>query len=161
MNKPSKWFARSLDSLSAARPHRPDDPEGPKASYHAGHAKGEASWAREPCPSADQASIQNLGRPAPLRPSLGDRGYSLTLRQTCSWPEPRAQFAFKDSMIHVQCRSHYVSHFAAFFIVARAKISVVESCLGSLVERYSRSSRSSTPKQRHQPGWLQIVEPPS
>jgi hypothetical protein len=26
------------------------------------------------------------------------------------------------------CNSHYVSHFAAFFIVARAKISVVESC---------------------------------
>ena len=27
------------------------------------------------------------------------------------------------------CNSHYVSHFAAFFIVVRAKISVVESCL--------------------------------
>ena len=26
------------------------------------------------------------------------------------------------------CNSHYVSHFAAFFIVTRAKISVVESC---------------------------------
>ena len=25
------------------------------------------------------------------------------------------------------CNSHYVSHFAAFFIVARAKISIVES----------------------------------
>ena len=54
---------------------------------------------------------------------------ALTLRQTCPQPRPRAQFAFKDSMIHGQCRSHYVSHFAAFFIVARAKISVVESCL--------------------------------
>ena len=32
-------------------------------------------------------------------------------------------------MIHEVCNSHYVSHFAAFFIVARAKISVVESCL--------------------------------
>ena len=38
-------------------------------------------------------------------------------------------------MIHVQCRSHYVSHFAAFFIVARAKISVVESCLSSDASR--------------------------
>ena len=55
---------------------------------------------------------------------------ALTLRQTCPWPKPRAQYAFKDSMIHVQRRSHYVSHFAAFFIVARAKISIVESCLG-------------------------------
>jgi hypothetical protein len=55
---------------------------------------------------------------------------TLTLRQTCPRPKPRAQYAFKDSMIHVQRRSHYVSHFAAFFIVARAKISIVESCLG-------------------------------
>ena len=52
-----------------------------------------------------------------------------TLRQTCLWPKPRAQFAFKDSMVHIICNSHYVSHFAAFFIVTGAKISVVESCL--------------------------------
>ncbi len=52
-----------------------------------------------------------------------------TLRQACSRPRPRAQFAFKDSMIHIICNSHYVSHFAAFFIDTGAKISVVESCL--------------------------------
>ena len=52
-----------------------------------------------------------------------------TLRQTCLWPRPRAQFAFKDSMVHIICNSHYVSHFAAFFIVTGTKISVVESCL--------------------------------
>ena len=52
-----------------------------------------------------------------------------TLRQACSRPKPRAQFAFKDSMIHIICNSHYVSHFAAFFIDTGAKISVVESCL--------------------------------
>jgi hypothetical protein len=52
-----------------------------------------------------------------------------TLRQTCLWPKPRAQFAFKDSMVHIICNSHYVSHFAAFFIVTGTKISVVESCL--------------------------------
>ena len=34
---------------------------------------------------------------------------------------------FDDS--HTSCNSHYVSHFAAFFIVARAKISVVEGCI--------------------------------
>jgi hypothetical protein len=28
------------------------------------------------------------------------------------------------------CNSHYLSHFAAFFIDARAKRSVVESCIG-------------------------------
>ena len=56
-------------------------------------------------------------------------GVKPTLRQTCLWPRPRAQFAFKDSMVHIICNSHYVSHFAAFFIVTGTKISVVESCL--------------------------------
>ena len=40
-----------------------------------------------------------------------------------------AQNAFKDWMIHEECRSHDVSQFAAFFIVARAKRSIVKSCL--------------------------------
>ena len=31
-------------------------------------------------------------------------------------------------MIHVFCNSHYFSHFAAFFIVARTKRSIVKSC---------------------------------
>ena len=30
----------------------------------------------------------------------GVRGGKPTLRQTCPWPKPRAQYAFKDSMIH-------------------------------------------------------------
>ena len=51
-----------------------------------------------------------------------------TLRQTRPRPRTWAQSAFKDSMVHIICNSHYVSHFAAFFIVAGAKISVVESC---------------------------------
>ena len=59
----------------------------------------------------------------------GRGGVKPTLRQTCLWPRPRAQFAFKDSMVHIICNSHYVSHFAAFFIVTGTKISVVESCL--------------------------------
>ena len=66
-----------------------------------------------------------------------------TLRQTYSRPEPRVQFAFKDSMIHIICNSHYVSHFAAFFIDTGAKISVVESCLWletAVLEQLSGSS---------------------
>lgn len=39
------------------------------------------------------------------------------------------QFAFKNLMFTRICRSHYVSHFATFFIVMRAKISIVKSCL--------------------------------
>ena len=44
-----------------------------------------------------------------------------------------AQIAFKDLMIHEICNSHYVSHFAAFFIVARTKISVVKSCFYKVI----------------------------
>ena len=38
------------------------------------------------------------------------------------------QSAFKDLMIHEICDSHYVSHLAAFFIVAGAKRSIVKGC---------------------------------
>ena len=52
----------------------------------------------------------------------------MILKQACFTGYHKAQYAFKDSMIHEFCNSHYVSHFAAFFIVARAKRSVVKSC---------------------------------
>ena len=78
------------------------------------------------CSSADPVKSTGTARSTPL-----ERGVRVkpTLRQTYSRPEPRVQFAFKDSMIHIICNSHYVSHFAAFFIDTGAKISVVESCL--------------------------------
>ena len=41
------------------------------------------------------------------------------------------------------CNSHYVSHFAAFFIVARAKISVVESCLWLMIQAGPRARTAS------------------
>lgn len=50
-----------------------------------------------------------------------------TLRQACPLECQGAQCAFKDSMLHGSCNSHYVSQFAAFFIDARTKRSVVES----------------------------------
>jgi hypothetical protein len=59
----------------------------------------------------------------------GGEWFVRTLKQTCSQDYPRAPLAFKDSMIHVFCNSHYVSHFAAFFIDVGAKISSVTSCL--------------------------------
>ena len=51
----------------------------------------------------------------------------MTLEQACPPEYQRAQCAFKDSMTHGFCNSHYLSHFAAFFIDARTKRSVVES----------------------------------
>jgi len=50
-----------------------------------------------------------------------------TLKQTCLEATSQAPYAFKDLMIHVLCNSHCFSHFAAFFIDTRAKISVVIS----------------------------------
>lgn len=44
-----------------------------------------------------------------------------TLKQTYSTEYHRVPFAFKDSMIHCICNSHYLSHFAAFFIDAGTK----------------------------------------
>lgn len=41
----------------------------------------------------------------------------------------KVQSAFKNWMIHEDCRSHNFSQFAAFFIVARAERSIVKSCL--------------------------------
>jgi hypothetical protein len=51
----------------------------------------------------------------------------MTLEQACPPEYQGAQYAFKDSMTHGFCNSHYLSHFAAFFIDARTKRSVVES----------------------------------
>lgn len=50
-----------------------------------------------------------------------------TLKQTCSQDYLWAPLAFKNSMTHMFCNSHYVSHFAAFFIDVGAKISSVTS----------------------------------
>ena len=56
-----------------------------------------------------------------------------TLKQAYPSEVRRVQGAFKDSMIHLTiCNSHYLSHFAAFFIDARAKRSIVESCIKML-----------------------------
>ncbi len=81
------------------------------------------------CASADPACGDRDSQVRSTHSIEGGARVKPTLRQACSRPKPRAQFAFKDSMIHIICNSHYVSHFAAFFIDTGAKISVVESCL--------------------------------
>ena len=50
-----------------------------------------------------------------------------TLKQTYLMEYQKVQYAFKDSMIHCICNSHYLSHFAAFFIDAWTKRSIAES----------------------------------
>ncbi len=43
------------------------------------------------------------------------------------------------------CNSHYVSHFAAFFIIVRAKISVAESCLLLFKVRFPLANDARAP----------------
>ena len=39
------------------------------------------------------------------------------------------------------CNSHYVSHFAAFFIVTRTKISIANSCLNFVINQYQKEKK--------------------
>jgi len=57
------------------------------------------------------------------------RGGAPTLRQTCPRQSLGRKVRSKLRWFTEFCNSHYVSHFAAFFIDTGAKISVVESCL--------------------------------
>ena len=52
-----------------------------------------------------------------------------TLKQTCSQDFPRAPLAFKNSMTHEFCKSHYLSQFATFFIDVGAKTSPATGCM--------------------------------
>ena len=47
-----------------------------------------------------------------------------------------AQLAFKDSMIHKICNSHYLSHFATFFIDTRPKRSAVDNCSSHKISQF-------------------------
>ena len=79
------------------------------------------------------ARIYPCARTPILHPRLptsgeGVRCESMTLKE--AFPVPRHtenNMRSKSRWFAEFCNSHYVSHFAAFFIVARAKISVVES----------------------------------
>jgi hypothetical protein len=72
--------------------------------------------------------------------------------QTGVPPSREAQCAFKDSMIHKFCDSHYISRFAAFFIDARAKRSFVESfeaCFGDRTRPSLKHKGGATGTPKH------------
>ena len=52
-----------------------------------------------------------------------------TLKQTYSQDFPRVPLAFKNSMTHEFCKSHYLSQFATFFIDVGAKTSPATGCV--------------------------------
>ena len=66
----------------------------------------------------------------------------MTLKQACFIRSAMCVQRFDDSQF---CNSHYVSHFAAFFIVVRAKISVAES-YKSLLMYAGRAPRGRSAK---------------
>ncbi len=70
----------------------------------------------------------------------------MILKQTCCLEFQTAQYAFKDLMIHGSCDSHYVSHFAAFFIVARAERSIAKSCVFICVSKHIKVQASNVSK---------------
>ena len=84
------------------------------------------------CASADPLDrrIGPAGRPAPTSAQKVELRVSADAQ--ADMPSAGASGAicvqrFDDSL--TSCNSHYVSHFAAFFIVARAKISIGRSCV--------------------------------
>jgi hypothetical protein len=84
----------------------------------------------------------------------------MTLEQACPSEYQRAQCAFKDSMTHGFCNSHYLSHFAAFFIDARTKRSVVES-FGLHYNYYSDDTFRHEFKRGHRQARARGAEPPA
>jgi hypothetical protein len=108
------WASFRLPSLHhAAHPHRQALHSGPSVPWRDGSA---------------QSPLHTPYTCTQWRTHIGGSEYFVrTLKQTCSQDCPRAPLAFKDSMTHVFCNSHYVSHFAAFFIDVGAKISSVTS----------------------------------
>jgi hypothetical protein len=60
-----------------------------------------------PCGGTTRARESARSRPLPMFPSVSirnkgrDGGGAPTLRQTCRWPKPLAQGAFKTSMVHI------------------------------------------------------------
>lgn len=78
----------------------------------------------------------------PTTPIVWGRGATrcVTPRQTCPWPEGFGRnLRSKTRWFTGFCNSHQVSHFATFFIDARAEISVAES-------RSSKSKRHVVPR---------------
>ena len=78
-----------------------------------------------------------------------------TLKQTCSQDFPRAPLAFKNSMTHEFCKSHYISHFATFFIDVGAETSPATGCISQffsfMIDRLNKVSSRTKPASRNNP----------
>ena len=140
-SKGEEWGAGAKEGSRRLTP-RPDLPEHPSEEVReeshlprrivrtASSPKRRGGGEARHCASADPLDrrIGPAGRPAPTSAQKVELRVSADAQ--ADMPSAGASGAicvqrFDDSL--TSCNSHYVSHFAAFFIVARAKISVVES----------------------------------
>lgn len=82
-------------------------------------------------PTARLCSREASIRPAPWPEAHGLGQRLVTPRQACPWPNGFGRnLRSKTRWFTGFCNSHQVSHFATFFIDARAEISVAESRFG-------------------------------
>ena len=88
-----------------------------------------------PNPTTTKVCLRSLGE----FPKSKDKTENIrrTLKQTYSQDFPRVTHAFKDSMTHEFCKSHYLSQFATFFIDVGAETSPATGCM-SIESLYSQ-----------------------
>ncbi|KAG2243553.1 hypothetical protein Bca52824_094606 [Brassica carinata] len=90
----------------------------------------------------------NTRRPASAPYPRGWGRRFVTPRQTCPRPEGLGRnLRSKTRWFTGFCNSHQVSHFATFFIDARAEISAAESLLDFTLQHYSTNTASGWRKQ--------------
>lgn len=101
-------------------------------------------------PTANGERTGGQSPPAPPGPRGGGVGQRcVTPRQTCPRPNGLGRnLRSKTRWFTGFCNSHQVSHFATFFIDARAEISVAESRFGLQVKEGAASRRTPSPGPR-------------
>ena len=111
--------------------------------------------ARHVTPAAPTSAHRALRRGGPdaasLRPGPGGASFGVTPRQACPRPEGLGRnLRSKTRWFAGFCNSHQVSHFATFFIDARAEISVAESrvCYDSVASRGRPDGPAAAPRWR-------------
>lgn len=109
--------------------------------------------ARHGTPAAPTSAHRALRRGGPdaasLRPGPGGASFGVTPRQACPRPEGLGRnLRSKTRWFAGFCNSHQVSHFATFFIDARAEISVAESrvCYDSVASRGRPDGPAAAPR---------------
>ncbi|KAK7405609.1 hypothetical protein VNO78_07119 [Psophocarpus tetragonolobus] len=160
-------LGRNLPPDWGCIPKQPDSPTAPRGATGSGHngaltlsgAPFQGTWARSATEDASPDYNSNArgdrfswwALPGSLAVTKGILGgkRGVTPRQAC--PQPNGfgrNLRSKTRWFTGFCNSHQVSHFATFFIDARAEISVAESHFASCVVTTPAGHRLRVPKNR-------------